>query len=247
MRTELLKPQRIHSLCHSLVKAGRGELIKTTFLTGNRSHVSPNDSGVRSIKGHDAVLHLYMEALFNSVQGKHLKKEKVTTSLSSPLLALSRKRSSPPSVLWNHSFNLPRTNPPCPSLTWTTSPEGSPSYLLFGAGEAASVQVTCCGSPTPDEKWDCPPPPPPELTTVLSSFALALIQILAAAEAGRDVVYFTFGDAELMRDIYSMHTFLSERGQAVGTPEVKLYPFLYNAVESYISPPEDEEGRGLDD
>ncbi|OWK07893.1 PARG, partial [Cervus elaphus hippelaphus] len=39
----------------------------------------------------------------------------------------------------------------------------------------------------------------------------ALIQILAAAVAERDVVYFTFGDAELMRDIYSMHTFLTER------------------------------------
>uniref|UniRef100_A0A8C6XV31 poly(ADP-ribose) glycohydrolase n=1 Tax=Naja naja TaxID=35670 RepID=A0A8C6XV31_NAJNA len=84
----------------------------------------------------------------------------------------------------------------------------------------------------------------------------ALIQILAAAEAGRDVVYFTFGDAELMRDIYSMHTFLSERGQAVGDvyklllryyneecrccstsrPEVKLYPFLYSAVEKSDRP-----------
>ncbi|KAH0510263.1 Poly(ADP-ribose) glycohydrolase [Microtus ochrogaster] len=39
----------------------------------------------------------------------------------------------------------------------------------------------------------------------------ALIQILAAAAAERDVVYFTFGDAELMRDIYNMHTFLTER------------------------------------
>jgi len=44
----------------------------------------------------------------------------------------------------------------------------------------------------------------------------ALIQILAAAEAGRDVVYFTFGDVELMRDIYSMHTFLCEKGQTIG-------------------------------
>ncbi|ELV11880.1 Nuclear receptor coactivator 4, partial [Tupaia chinensis] len=39
----------------------------------------------------------------------------------------------------------------------------------------------------------------------------ALIQILAAAAAERDVVYFTFGDSELMRDVYSMHTFLTER------------------------------------
>lgn len=44
----------------------------------------------------------------------------------------------------------------------------------------------------------------------------ALIQILAAAEAGRDIVYFTFGDVELMRDIYSMHTFLCEKGQHIG-------------------------------
>ncbi|NXX79299.1 PARG glycohydrolase, partial [Urocolius indicus] len=81
----------------------------------------------------------------------------------------------------------------------------------------------------------------------------ALIQILAAAEAGRDVVYFTFGDVELMRDIYSMHTFLCEKGQTIGDiyrlllryyneecrscstsgPDVKLYSFIYNTVESY--------------
>ncbi|NXK90088.1 PARG glycohydrolase, partial [Formicarius rufipectus] len=81
----------------------------------------------------------------------------------------------------------------------------------------------------------------------------ALIQILAAAEAGRDVVYFTFGDVELMRDIYSMHTFLCEKGQTIGDiyrlllryyneecrncstsgPDVKLYSFIYNTIESY--------------
>ncbi|NXC47899.1 PARG glycohydrolase, partial [Penelope pileata] len=81
----------------------------------------------------------------------------------------------------------------------------------------------------------------------------ALIQILAAAESGRDVVYFTFGDVELMRDIYSMHTFLCEKSQTVGDiyrlllryyneecrtcstsgPEVKLYSFIYNSIESY--------------
>lgn len=80
----------------------------------------------------------------------------------------------------------------------------------------------------------------------------ALIQILAAAAAERDVVYFTFGDSELMRDIYSMHTFLTERKLNVGKvfklllryyneecrncstpgPDIKLYPFLYHAVES---------------
>nr|XP_005294064.1 poly(ADP-ribose) glycohydrolase isoform X1 [Chrysemys picta bellii] len=96
----------------------------------------------------------------------------------------------------------------------------------------------------------------------------ALIQILAAAEAGRDVVYFTFGDAELMRDIYSMHTFLTEKGQTVGDvyrlllryyneecrscstpgPDVKLYPFIYNTLESYAdSTDEDEKGLCFDD
>ncbi|XP_022420181.1 poly(ADP-ribose) glycohydrolase isoform X1 [Delphinapterus leucas] len=80
----------------------------------------------------------------------------------------------------------------------------------------------------------------------------ALIQILAAAVAERDVVYFTFGDSELMRDIYSMHTFLTERKLTVGEvyklllryyneecrncstpgPDIKLYPFIYQAVES---------------
>ncbi|XP_063089848.1 poly(ADP-ribose) glycohydrolase isoform X3 [Cavia porcellus] len=80
----------------------------------------------------------------------------------------------------------------------------------------------------------------------------ALIQILAAAAAERDVAYFTFGDSELMRDIYSMHTFLTERKLTVGevyklllryyneecrncptpVPDVKLYPFIYHTVES---------------
>ncbi|XP_070926100.1 poly(ADP-ribose) glycohydrolase isoform X3 [Macaca nemestrina] len=80
----------------------------------------------------------------------------------------------------------------------------------------------------------------------------ALIQILAAAAAERDVVYFTFGDSELMRDIYSMHIFLTERKLTVGDvyklllryyneecrncstpgPDIKLYPFIYHAAES---------------
>lgn len=82
----------------------------------------------------------------------------------------------------------------------------------------------------------------------------ALIQILAAAVAERDVVYFTFGDSELMRDIYNMHTFLTERKLTVGEvyklllryyneecrncstpgPDMKLYPFIYQAVESCV-------------
>lgn len=44
----------------------------------------------------------------------------------------------------------------------------------------------------------------------------ALIQLMAAAKAGRDVAYFTFGDAELMRDVHDMHTFLTEKQVTVG-------------------------------
>lgn len=39
---------------------------------------------------------------------------------------------------------------------------------------------------------------------------------MAAAEAGRDVAYFTFGDAQLMRDVHEMHSFLAERHVTVG-------------------------------
>ncbi|XP_062435724.1 poly(ADP-ribose) glycohydrolase isoform X2 [Rhea pennata] len=93
----------------------------------------------------------------------------------------------------------------------------------------------------------------------------ALIQILAAAEAGRDIVYFTFGDVELMRDIYSVHTFLCEKGQTVGDiyrlllryyneecrscstsgPDVKLYSFIYSTIESYADSTDDDEEKGL--
>ncbi len=45
---------------------------------------------------------------------------------------------------------------------------------------------------------------------------LALIQLMAAAEAGRDVAYFTFGDAQLMRDVHEIHTFLTQRRVTVG-------------------------------
>ncbi|XP_061914047.1 poly(ADP-ribose) glycohydrolase-like isoform X2 [Entelurus aequoreus] len=80
----------------------------------------------------------------------------------------------------------------------------------------------------------------------------ALIQLMAAAEAGRDVAYFTFGDAHLMRDVHDMHTFLTERQVTVGRlysllnqysnlvckncrttrPDVSLYAFIYQRVSS---------------
>ncbi|XP_053307107.1 poly(ADP-ribose) glycohydrolase [Spea bombifrons] len=79
----------------------------------------------------------------------------------------------------------------------------------------------------------------------------ALIQLLAAAEAGRDLVYYTFGDRDLMRDIYNMHAFLTQQDKTVGDifqllmcyfsdvckncssprPDVKLYDFIYEALK----------------
>ncbi|KAM9848089.1 poly(ADP-ribose) glycohydrolase [Aulostomus maculatus] len=83
----------------------------------------------------------------------------------------------------------------------------------------------------------------------------ALIQLMAAAEAGRDMAYFTFGDAHLMRDVHKMHTFLRERQVTVGRiysllnqysdlvckkgrttrPEVRLYNFIYERVLSHVA------------
>ncbi|XP_061546928.1 poly(ADP-ribose) glycohydrolase isoform X1 [Phycodurus eques] len=80
----------------------------------------------------------------------------------------------------------------------------------------------------------------------------ALIQLMAAAEAGRDMAYFTFGDASLMQDVHDMHTFLTERQVTVGRlygllnqysslvckncrtsrPHVSLYDFIYRRVSS---------------
>lgn len=40
--------------------------------------------------------------------------------------------------------------------------------------------------------------------------------MLAAAEAGRDVAYFTFGDSQLMTDVHNMHYFLTQRNISVG-------------------------------
>ncbi|XP_034040439.1 poly(ADP-ribose) glycohydrolase isoform X2 [Thalassophryne amazonica] len=82
----------------------------------------------------------------------------------------------------------------------------------------------------------------------------ALIQLMAAAEAGRDVAYFTFGNTQLMRDIYDIHTFLSGRQVTVGRlyvllnqystlvckncrttqPNVSLYSFIEKMVSSAV-------------
>ncbi|XP_061084581.1 poly(ADP-ribose) glycohydrolase-like [Conger conger] len=79
----------------------------------------------------------------------------------------------------------------------------------------------------------------------------ALLQILAAAETGRDVVYFTFGDRELMQDVRDLHKFLKDRNLSVGCvyqallqyyhrvcktcsssrPDVSLYGFIYEMFD----------------
>lgn len=84
----------------------------------------------------------------------------------------------------------------------------------------------------------------------------ALLQLMAAAEAGRDVAYFTFGDADLMRDVHDLHTFLTDRQVTVGTlygllkqyfnvvcksshsqrPDVSLYGFIYEQIGSDPEP-----------
>ncbi|KAM8889483.1 poly(ADP-ribose) glycohydrolase isoform 2-T4 [Synchiropus picturatus] len=84
----------------------------------------------------------------------------------------------------------------------------------------------------------------------------ALIQLLAAAEAGRDVVYFTFGDSRLMTDVHRMHSLLTGNNISVGKvfdlleqyyececrgysgrrPDVSLYSFIHHEVTSSLAP-----------
>ncbi|KAK0142132.1 Poly(ADP-ribose) glycohydrolase [Merluccius polli] len=84
----------------------------------------------------------------------------------------------------------------------------------------------------------------------------ALLQMLAAAQASRDLVYFTFGDAQLMTDVHKMHSFLTEKGSCVGDvyklllqyhhsvcrtcwtsrPDVSLYTFIYQHLGPSPSP-----------
>lgn len=90
----------------------------------------------------------------------------------------------------------------------------------------------------------------------------ALLQMLAAAEAGRDVAYFTFGDSQLMTDVHNMHSFLTQRNISVGEvydllgqyyssvcksclsrrPDVSLYSFIYQQVSSSLSPNDSDGG-----
>ncbi|KAM6897284.1 poly(ADP-ribose) glycohydrolase [Xenentodon cancila] len=92
----------------------------------------------------------------------------------------------------------------------------------------------------------------------------ALLQMLAAAEAGRDVAYFTFGDSQLMTDVHNMHSFLTRRNISVGEvydllgeyyssvcksclsrrPDVSLYSFIYQQVSTSLAPEDSNRGSG---
>lgn len=57
----------------------------------------------------------------------------------------------------------------------------------------------------------------------------SLLQLMAAAVAGRDVVYFTFNDRRLCRNLRNMHRFLRERNLCVGEPS---FPRLGGPLQS---------------
>ncbi|XP_058652424.1 poly(ADP-ribose) glycohydrolase [Onychostoma macrolepis] len=78
----------------------------------------------------------------------------------------------------------------------------------------------------------------------------ALLQLMAASEAGRDMAYFTFGDEELMRDVNDLYKFLKDKCVTVGTlyfylkqysnvvskhlhrPNISLYGYIYDKVNT---------------
>ncbi|XP_042593021.1 poly(ADP-ribose) glycohydrolase isoform X1 [Cyprinus carpio] len=82
----------------------------------------------------------------------------------------------------------------------------------------------------------------------------ALLQLMAASEAGRDVAYFTFGDEELMRDVNALYKFLKDKCVTVGTlyfylkqysnvvskhfkrPNISLYGYIYDKVNTNTDP-----------
>lgn len=60
----------------------------------------------------------------------------------------------------------------------------------------------------------------------------ALLQMLAAAEAGRDVAYFTFGDSQLMTDVHNIHSFLTLNNITVGKCS---FPTLCYSSDIYVN------------
>ncbi|XP_056097652.1 poly(ADP-ribose) glycohydrolase [Rhinichthys klamathensis goyatoka] len=53
----------------------------------------------------------------------------------------------------------------------------------------------------------------------------AVLQMMAAAEAERDLMYFTFGDVDLLRDVRRIHTHFTHRHASVGS--------VFNMLQQY--------------
>ena len=51
----------------------------------------------------------------------------------------------------------------------------------------------------------------------------ALIQLMAASEAKRDVCYFTFQDTKLVQDLYDVHSLLCQHNKTVGMYCLNIY------------------------
>lgn len=61
----------------------------------------------------------------------------------------------------------------------------------------------------------------------------ALLQLMAASEAGRDVAYFTFGDERLMRDVHALYTFLKDNCVTVGKRPATCGSFCIRSDRHY--------------
>ena len=84
----------------------------------------------------------------------------------------------------------------------------------------------------------------------------SLLQLIAASQAGRDVVYFTFRDEELVEKLRDMHEYLRNNKVTVGklwsylvkygnllkskTEHVPLYPYLKDLHEKYEAITDDD-------
>ncbi len=68
----------------------------------------------------------------------------------------------------------------------------------------------------------------------------SLIQLMAAAENGRDVVYFTFGDEDLTKGLFEIHEFLTTKHKVtVGT----FYEVIVSYCKHYLRDEKDKEEK----
>lgn len=59
----------------------------------------------------------------------------------------------------------------------------------------------------------------------------AVLQMMAAAEAERDLMYFTFGDVELLRDVHHIHTLITESHASVGSVFSMLQRYYEHVIK----------------